>query len=217
MPRGLVFLVLTLCVAFRPPSPAQGQSLAVPESIRAEGVPPVPASLAAALNRYQNIRAASFQDWDDTSDRAMYITTRFADTPQVHHVAVSGGDAAAAHLPADRVLGVRPGPGTTSSSTRRTREGPRTTSSSSRIAPAASRGGSPTARAATSRPAWSPSGELLAWSSNARNGRDMDLYLAAPADPHFQRRLKEVSGQWTVADWSPDEIQGRRRGIHLDQ
>ena len=33
----------------------------------------------------------------------------------------------------------------------------------------------------------------------------MDLYLAAPADPHFQRRLKEVSGQWTVADWSPDE------------
>ena len=33
----------------------------------------------------------------------------------------------------------------------------------------------------------------------------MDLYLAAPADPHFQRMLKEVSGQWTVADWSPDE------------
>ena len=33
----------------------------------------------------------------------------------------------------------------------------------------------------------------------------MDLYVAAPADPHFQRVLKEVSGQWTVADWSPDE------------
>ena len=54
-------------------------------------------------------------------------------------------------------------------------------------------------------PEWSPSGELLAWSSNARNGRDMDLYLAAAADSHFRRRLKEVSGQWTVADWSPDE------------
>ena len=59
----------------------------MPDSIRAEGVPPIPASVAAALNRYQNIRAATFQDWDDTRDRTMYITTRFADTPQVHHVA----------------------------------------------------------------------------------------------------------------------------------
>jgi dipeptidyl aminopeptidase/acylaminoacyl peptidase len=54
-------------------------------------------------------------------------------------------------------------------------------------------------------PSWSPSDELLAWSSNARNGRDMDLYLASPLDPHFQRRLKEVSGQWSITDWSPDE------------
>ncbi len=54
-------------------------------------------------------------------------------------------------------------------------------------------------------PKWSPSGELLAWSSNARNGRDMDLYVGAPVDPHFSRRFKEVTGQWAVADWSPDE------------
>ncbi len=54
-------------------------------------------------------------------------------------------------------------------------------------------------------PKWSPSGALLAWSSNARNGRDMDIYVAAPTDPHFVRRVKEVSGQWTVSDWSPDE------------
>ncbi len=54
-------------------------------------------------------------------------------------------------------------------------------------------------------PKWSPSGSLLAWSSNARNGRDMDLYVAAPTDPNFVRRLEEVSGQWTVSDWSPDE------------
>ena len=54
-------------------------------------------------------------------------------------------------------------------------------------------------------PRWSPSGDLVAWSSNARNGRDMDIYLAAPSDPHFVRLLKEVSGQWAVADWSPDK------------
>jgi dipeptidyl aminopeptidase/acylaminoacyl peptidase len=54
-------------------------------------------------------------------------------------------------------------------------------------------------------PKWSPSGELLAWSNNSRNGRDMDIYVGAPTDAHFVRRLKEVSGQWTVSDWSPDE------------
>jgi len=69
---------------------ARGQTVPVPESIRAEDVPPIPSSLSTALNRYQNIRSASFEDWDDTRGRAMYITTRFADTPQVHHVAVPG-------------------------------------------------------------------------------------------------------------------------------
>src|SRR5262249_51666672 len=28
---------------------------------------------------------------------------------------------------------------------------------------------------------------------------------ASPLDPHFVRRIKEVSGQWVVSDWSPDE------------
>ena len=80
-------------------APAFGQDVPVPESIRAEGVPAVASSLQAKLSRYQNIRAAGFQGWDDTHGRAMYVTTRFADTPQVHHIAGAGGLAAAAHLP----------------------------------------------------------------------------------------------------------------------
>ena len=84
------------------------------------------------------------------------------------------------------------------------KEGPRTISSFFR-----SGGGEPRritdGKSRNMAPKWSPSGELLAWSGNARNGRDMDLYIAAPSDPHFVRLFKEVSGQWTVADWSPDE------------
>jgi len=85
---------------------AHAQSIPVPESIRAEGVPPIPASLSATLNRYQNIRPASFQDWDDTRDRAMYITTRFADTPQVHHVAAPGATRRQLTFLPERVLNV---------------------------------------------------------------------------------------------------------------
>jgi len=196
-------LLITALVSL--PPLAIAQTVPAPESIRAEGVPPIPASLSAALNRYQNIRAASFQDWDDTRDRAMYITTRFAETPQVHHVAAPGATRRQLTFLPERVLNVSARPrhdqflyamdegGAENYQLflqDRTGGGPR------RITDGKSRNISPS---------WSPSGELLAWSSNARNGRDMDLYLAAPADPHFQRLLKEVSGQWTVADWSPDE------------
>ena len=176
----------------------------MPESIRAEGVPPVPASLAAALNRFQNIRSASFHDWDKTGNRAMYITTRFADTPQVHYVAAPGGSRRQLTFHDDRVRDVSARPEHNQFLFEKDEGGAendqlflqdRTTGIARRITDGKSR---------NLAPAWSPTGELLAWSSNARDGRNMDLYLTAPADVHFHCRLKEVSGEWTVSDWSPD-------------
>jgi dipeptidyl aminopeptidase/acylaminoacyl peptidase len=187
------------------PAAAGAQEVPVPESIRAEGLPPVPVSLRAALNRYQNIRSATFQGWDDTRDREMYVTTRFADTPQVHHVASPGASRRQLTFLDERVLDVLPRP-KHDQFLFSTDEGgaenfqlwlqDRTGGEPRRITDGKSR---------NTGACWSPSGELLAWSGNSRNGRDMDLYLTAPADPHFQRRLKEVSGHWTVGDWSPDE------------
>ena len=185
-------------------SSSRAQTLAVPGSIRAEGVPPVPASLAEELNLYQNIRSASFQDWDKNGDRAMYITTRFADTPQAHYVASPGGLRRQLTFFDNRVLGVAARPRFSQFLFGKDEGGAenyqlflqdRPTGTARRITDGKSR---------NIAPAWSHSGDLLAWSSNARDGRNMDIYLAAPADSHFLRRLKEVSGQWTVADWSPD-------------
>jgi len=202
MRRALLCIGLTVpCLV---PAPAPGQTTAVPESIRAEGTPSIPSSLSAALNRYQNIRSAGFQGWDDTQRRAVYVTTRFADTPQVHHVARPGASRRQLTFSAERVLGVQPRP-KHDQFLFATDEGgaenyqlflqDRTGGEPRRLTDGKSRNTSPS---------WSPSGELLAWSSNARNGRDMDLYLAAPADPQFRRILKEVSGQWEATDWSPD-------------
>jgi fumarate hydratase class II len=70
----------------------------------AEGVPEVPASLVEALNRYQNIRTADFQGWL-TARREVLITTRFAETPQVHHVAFPGGARTQLTFGRERVLG----------------------------------------------------------------------------------------------------------------
>ncbi len=33
----------------------------------------------------------------------------------------------------------------------------------------------------------------------------MDLYLVEPGPSTSSRRLKEVSGDWSIADWSPDD------------
>jgi dipeptidyl aminopeptidase/acylaminoacyl peptidase len=182
----------------------RGQTVPVPPSIRAEGVPPLPAAIARALVRYQNIRSASFQDWDDAHPRALYITTRFGDVPQAHHLRAPGSARRQLTFQPERVLGLAARPRSRHflfSSDEGGAENfqfflqDRDGGDPRRITDGNSR---------NLAPAWSPTGDLLAWSSNARNGRDMDLYVAAPADPNFQRRFKEVSGQWTVSDWSPD-------------
>ena len=183
---------------------SHGYAEDVPDSIVAEGAPAVPSDLVRALNRYQNTRAALFQGWY-AGRRELLITTRFADTNQIHHVAFPGGARTQWTFLSDRVLGVAPRP------------------NHEQLAFAADDGGAenyqlflddPRARTIAritdgrsrnvlSR--WSNSGALLAWSSNARNGKDMDLYVMDALNHKGARRLKEVAGEWAIADWSPDE------------
>ena len=55
-----------------------------------EDIPPVPQSVVADLNRYQNVRSAGFQAW--TNDGAgIFVTTRFGDVSQIHHIGHAGG------------------------------------------------------------------------------------------------------------------------------
>ena len=176
----------------------------VPDAITAKGAPDVPAELARSLSRYMNTRAASFEGWV-ADRREILITTRFADTTQVHKVALPGGARTQLTFLDDRVTGASPRPGRPE------------------FLYAADDGGAENfqfflddlkmgavARVSDGRsryvsPAWSNAGGLLAWSSNARNGKDMDLYVIDPSDPKILRPLKEVSGSWAVADWSPDD------------
>jgi dienelactone hydrolase len=59
-------------------------------SARVENVSAIPAEVSAAVQRYQNYRAAQFEDW--MPDGSMLITTRFGSTAQVHRVAAPGAD-----------------------------------------------------------------------------------------------------------------------------
>src|ERR1700733_15409418 len=60
------------------------------ENLIVEGVPPIPQSLAQQVDRYTNFRSAIFASWHPTK-REMLISTRFADTFQIHHVKMPAG------------------------------------------------------------------------------------------------------------------------------
>src|SRR3954447_20510208 len=59
--------------------------VAPPDSIVAENIPPIPASIAQSVGRYTEFRAAAFRSWHPTR-REMLIRTRFADTMQIHRL-----------------------------------------------------------------------------------------------------------------------------------
>jgi dipeptidyl aminopeptidase/acylaminoacyl peptidase len=196
---------IVIAVSAVAPQAAFGQARSVPASIVAEGVPAVPEELARGLARYQNFRAASFEGWLD-GRREILITTRFANTNQVHHVAMPLGARTQLTFLEERVLAAMPdraAPGTFAFSADvggaenyqlflddlNAGVITRLTDGKSRNVPAP----------------WSHSGKMIAYSNNARNGRDMDLYVVAPPDAHNARRFKEVSGDWAVSDWSPDD------------
>ena len=55
-----------------------------------QNVPEIPSEIDAAVQRYQNYRNATFEDW--LEDGSMLITTRFGATDQVHRVTEPGGN-----------------------------------------------------------------------------------------------------------------------------
>lgn len=84
--RFLSLLFATLLVVFMLPSfmvAAQTSVITPNENLVLEGIPPIPATLAETVNRYTNFRSAGLSSWHPAR-REMLISTRFADTPQVH-------------------------------------------------------------------------------------------------------------------------------------
>ena len=178
----------------------------VPDNLVVEGVPPVPADLRANVSRYLEFRSAVFNAWHPVR-REMIITTRFGDAAQLHHVKMPGGDR--------KQLTFLPEPVAGGSFEPKTGEF---------IVFSQDKGGGEfyqlyrydladgkitlltDGKSRNSGRRWSHGGQLLAYTSTARNGRDADIHLLNPRDPRSARLLVEVSGGgWGIADWSSDD------------
>ena len=55
-----------------------------------EDIPPIPQTIVDDLNRYQNVRSASFLDWTAEGE-SLYVSTRFGEVQQIHRVDMPGG------------------------------------------------------------------------------------------------------------------------------
>src|ERR1700728_5169500 len=91
-------IVVLAAVVASAPRPTLAQStnssqeavVAPNENLIVEGVPPIPQSLAEQADRYTNFRSAFFASWHPTK-REMLISTRFANTFQIHQVKMPAG------------------------------------------------------------------------------------------------------------------------------
>ena len=173
-----------------------------------DGIPSIPAAIAATTNRYTEFRTASLQDWHPT-ERSLLITTRFGDTNQVHQVKFPGGDRSQLTFFPDRVLAASYQP----------TKGDYFSSSRTWAAASGSRSIATISRPATSTlltdgksrnlgVQWNHAGDRIAYSSTRRNGKDTDIWVMDPRDPKSDHLLLQLEGGgWAVSGWSFDDKQ----------
>ncbi len=202
-----VRIILLVCFFLFTSSVLARDNAIVPgDNLVAEGIPPVPASLAEAVGRYTEFRRAAFLSWHPTR-REMLIRTRFAETVQIHQVQSPGGVRTQLTFFSDAVRGASyPPKGVEWFVFAKDREGNEfyqfyrydvATGSATLLTDGKSR---------NSNAVWSNRGDRMVYASTRRNGKDVDLYVVNPADPKSDRMLAQLEGSgWRALDWSPDD------------
>jgi dipeptidyl aminopeptidase/acylaminoacyl peptidase len=175
-----------------------------PAALVADGVPAVPAALAASTRPYLEYRTAAFVGWNP-ADRSMLVATRFGNTAQLHRVARPLGAREQLTFEAEPVAhgGWAPGTGDVMLIEK-------DIGGSEFYQIFAMKDGRLTmltdGKSRNSLDAWSKDGSLVAFTSTRRNGRDNDIYVMDPRDPASARLAGQVdSNGWSVAGFAPDK------------
>lgn len=157
------------------------------------------------MNQYQNVRGAGFVDWNPHGP-GMLIATRFAETSQLHYVAMPGGARQQLTFFREPVTG-----GSYFPTAER-----RGFTFSMDVGGGENyqmyffdqdRGRSLLLTDGKSRNSgglFSHDGKRIAFTNNLRNGKDFDMRLLQLDKPGVSDILLHVEGQWFPTDWSPD-------------
>lgn len=170
-----------------------------------EDVPPIPDTLVAELNRYQNVRSAPFLGFS-ADGNSLFISTRFGEVSQLHRVDMAGGARQQLTFFSEPVSGVRRQPGTDNVLFSMDAGGNEfaqlflrdyQTGDSKMLTDGKSRNGAAL---------WSEDGKQVAYASTRRNGSSNDLWAMNPDSPDQARLILESpdGSWWGPADWSQD-------------
>jgi dipeptidyl aminopeptidase/acylaminoacyl peptidase len=198
------FVLLVLFVAAAA-APAQNRK---PPAITTESVPPVPAAISERLKQYGEFRSASFAGWAPDGN-GMLISTRFGNTNQLFRVYTPMGrreQVTFFNEPASGQFLNRPGGGPSGDLVVSINPGgsenfqiyyvDAATGKSTLLTDGKSRNGAGPVR---------KDGSRMVVMSNARNGKDSDLYIMDPRKPGSMVLMMEGSGEsWRATDWSKD-------------
>jgi dipeptidyl aminopeptidase/acylaminoacyl peptidase len=203
--RTLVALLAVVAAAAT--TGAQTAVIAPTPNLVADGIPPIPASIAADVRRYTESRSANLVDWHPTR-RELLISTRFGNSAQIHVVKAPGGARTQLTFGDEPITAARYQPGEGRYFVFRRDTGGdefgqlyRYDLQDGRITLVTDGG-----RSQNSVGVWSHGGDRLAYTTTRRNGADRDVHVMDPANPVSDRAVLQVSGGgWTVFDWSPDD------------
>jgi dipeptidyl aminopeptidase/acylaminoacyl peptidase len=177
----------------------------VPDNLVVEGVPAFPAELRVDAGRYMEFRAAGFNSLHPKR-RELLITTRFADSMQLHLVKSPGAARRQLTFLPEPVGGGRfqPKTGACIVFSQDTGGGEfyqlyRYDVADGRITLLTD------GKSRNTGARWSSNGKQLAYTSTKRTGKDNDVWLIDPLKPESAKLLHEVSGGgWSIEDWSHD-------------
>lgn len=209
--RAKLLFILTICsaIVFAQSAPPASTAVIKPnENLVAEGIPPIPVSIAEQAGRYTEVRSAFLGSWNPRQ-REMLILTRFGDTNQVHLVKMPGGARSQLTFFPDRVSGAHFEP----------------TKGNYFIFGKDIGGGEwfqlyrydmasgditllTDGKSRNLDSLFSHAGDRLVYTSTRRTGKDTDVWIMDPLDPKSDRMLLQLQGGgWQPAAWSFDDKQ----------
>ena len=185
-----------------------------------QNVPAVPAEVSAAVQRYQNSRAAQFEGW--LPDGSMLVATRFGATQQIHHVAAPGAARTQISFGNEPVASAHVIPGSDRFVKVRDTGGDEwfqlyvqgLTGPARQITAPGTRNGDPVFNA---------DGSLMIWAEAGKGSANYRFLAADPNSNAAPRRLLEVNGAVAPADLSADgssllylrSLSNRESQLHL--
>jgi dipeptidyl aminopeptidase/acylaminoacyl peptidase len=196
-----------LFVVLSHPAFAQQSSIPVADNLVTDGIPALPASYIADVKNYTESRAASFAAWHPLR-KEMMISTRFANSSQLHYVKMPGGDRKQITFFDEPINGATFEPTRGEYFLFLKDIGGNEFSQIYRYDVASKKITllSDGQRSQNGGLHWSHHGDRIAYGTTSRNGKDRDVHIMNPLDRATDKMILEnAGGGWGVVDWSMDD------------